>query len=310
MKSNCITKADLKKKSEELQIPFSNLLAAYVMEEMMYHLAESDFVKDLWLKTDGIFDSAHYRENQFFHLDFVYHLEEKILRTEKIVSGQRLSEPLIEMILSSIFVKEKSSGIRWKYSYQWKEDEVSVEVTAEFEEMKVPVEIQIEVLKVKGILPEKKEFEPLFREVKKITYQHYPMESILVEGLIELVEYMELIPSMKSYYMIYNIISKEPIDGRHVQEAVEELCKEKKIACTLSRGEMLSDYQEYPYMRKRWEKFAKTLKKNRNDKNEEIPEWKDLSKVVFRFFLPIWNSTIRDEIFIGDWMPELGRYLD
>ena len=44
--------------------------------------------------------------------------------------------------------------------------------------------------------------------------------------------------------------------------------------------------------------------------NADIPEWKDLSKKVFRFFLPIWNASARDEIFFGDWMPELGRYLD
>lgn len=310
MKHDKITKADLKKKSEELNISFPNLLAGYVLEEIMCYVAESEFSENLWLKANDAFHIGHYRREQYFRLDFVYYLEEKTLRTQKQIPGQRLSEELVERMLSSIFVREAFNGIRWKYHVTWSEEEILAEVTAEFEEMKVPVEVSVSVLNIKGISAEDMEFEPLFHGGQKVTYKHFPLEVILMEQLIQVVQYMELLPDMSPYYVIYRIISKEIIDGRRMQEAIIELCRKKKIEFTKDRGEMLSDYQDYPYMRKRWEKYAKSLKKEGPFSSGDIPDWKELSKRVFRFFLPIWNATARDEIFFGDWMPELGRYLD
>lgn len=310
MKENKITKTDLKKKSEELDIPFPNLLAGYILETILCEVAESDFSEYLWLKTNQTVPVGRDREEQYFRLDFVYVPGEKTSRIKKQVSERELSEEVIERMLSSIFIKDGFRGIRWKYRYICTKEELSVEATAEFEEMKVPLELGVRVLKVGGIAPEEIEFEPLFMGGRKVTYRHYPMEAILVEQLIQIVQYMELIPDMKSYYMVYQILSKEMIDGRRLQEAVTGICRNRKIECSIERGEMLSDYQEYSYMKKRWEKFSRGLKKEGAFQNADIPEWKDLSKKVFRFFLPIWNASARDEIFFGDWMPELGRYLD
>ena len=47
MKHTIIEKAALKAKSEELKIPFSNLLAGYVLEELMYLIEDSPFVSTL-----------------------------------------------------------------------------------------------------------------------------------------------------------------------------------------------------------------------------------------------------------------------
>lgn len=310
MKEYKITKADLKKKSEELDIPFPNLLAGYVLETILCEAAESDFSERLWLKTNQTFPVGRHKEEQYFRLDFVYVPEEKTSRIKKPVSERDLSEEIVFRMLSCLFVKDGFRGIRWKYRYTWTKEELLAEAEAEFEEMKVPVEVGVHVLKAGGIAPEEMEFEPLFMGGRKVTYRRYPMEAILVEQLIQIVQYMELIPDMKSYYAVYEILSREMIDGRRLQEAITGICRNRKIECSKERGEMLSDYQEYAYMKKRWEKFSRELKKEGASRNAEIPEWKELSKKVFRFFLPIWNASARDEIFFGDWMPELGRYLD
>ena len=31
---------------------------------------------------------------------------------------------------------------------------------------------------------------------------------------------------------------------------------------------------------------------------------------MVKFLTPIFEGILKDEIFLGDWMPELGRYLD
>ena len=53
MKHTIIEKAALKAKSEETGIPFSNLLAGYVLEELMYLIEDSPFSLFLWLKNSG-----------------------------------------------------------------------------------------------------------------------------------------------------------------------------------------------------------------------------------------------------------------
>ena len=50
MKQSVIDSTFLKRKSEELQIPFSNLLAGYVLEEVVRLLFESGFKEYLWIE--------------------------------------------------------------------------------------------------------------------------------------------------------------------------------------------------------------------------------------------------------------------
>lgn len=310
MKHNLIDKAELKRISEELQIPFSNLLAGYVIEELLYLIYDSGFGEQLWLKNDAFLGVNRYQKMQYFSLDFVYHTEEKITRTEKLIPGQKMSDALAQEMFSKIFVREKNKKIRWKYQYELTEMELTMNVLAEFEEMKVPVSINISLADEQGISSEKREFVLFADPDAKIIYKHYPTEKIIAEQVFYMMKLLELIPSMQTYYEVYQIISKEPVDGRHIQETLADMCREEELSCNEELIEMFAEYQDYAYMRKRWDKFAKQLKKENKNANIEIPKWQELMKILLNFLRPIWNSINKDEIFFGDWMPALGRYLD
>ena len=62
MKHTIIEKAALKAKSEETGIPFSNLLAGYVLEELMYLIEDSPFSLFLWLKNSSALGVEQYRK--------------------------------------------------------------------------------------------------------------------------------------------------------------------------------------------------------------------------------------------------------
>ena len=304
-----IKKAELKKKSEDLGIPFSSILAGYIVEEFMYLVSDSEFSKNLWLKNEDVFEIGGYQENFYLTLDFIYHTEEKIVKTDKLVAGQKLSKELAELMLQNIFVKEKTKGIRWKWNYQWIDEQLKVQVTAEYEEMKVPFSVEVRPHYLHGITPEKRMRKLFMHENEEIEYRHYPAETILAEQLLEIVTYLELVSSMKCYDIAYRIISKEPVDGRRIKDTLTLLCEENGISRTEDRGSMIAGYKDYGYMAKRWEKYAKPLRKEKNS-NVVIPTWQELMERLNRFLTPIWNCISRDEIFFGDWMPELGRYLD
>lgn len=309
MKKERVSRADLKKKSEQFHIPVSNLIVGLIMERFIYLLSESEYAGHLWLKTEKHLEEIDFSKVHYLTIPLVYKLEEKGKTSAKEKAGQELSEELIEHMLFTIFQPDnslnwKDRDFKWSYVYEWDRQQVIVDVTAEFEEMKIPLQLKIDVLMLSNIHSEKKSFVPIYDNQKQVIYRHYPMEGILVEQLIEIIQYLELIPTMDAYANVYHIISKEMIDGRKVKERIEELCKCKEIDITEKRGQILLSYEDYPYMKKRWEKYRKANKK------AELAEWKEISGRIYRFLIPIWESIRKDEVFFGDWMPEIGRYLE
>ena len=41
----------------------------------------------------------------------------------------------------------------------------------------------------------------------------------------------------------------------------------------------------------------------------EEPEWGQVIQIMVKFFSPVIEAALRDELFIGDWMPQFGKYL-
>jgi len=129
------------------------------------------------------------------------------------------------------------------------------------------------------------------------------VESILAENLFYLIRDMELLPDMSVYDKVYGILKTEPVDGRHIQELLGEHCKKQQLLPEESRMKEILSYRDYSYMRKRWEKYL------RHRKRKE-PAWTEVMQVLEQFLPQMWSTLCRDEIFFGDWMPDLQRFLD
>lgn len=303
MKHTIIEKAALKAKSEELGIPFSNLLAGYVLEEMMYLIADSPFSLFLWLKNSSVLGIGQYRKKNVLTLEFAYMTDKLAMKKEGIIPGQKLSLKMGYVMLASILKTEKVPEIKWKGRASVKGDAVELEVTGEFEEMTVPIHIRITEISVDGAVPVNRTFSLFMEPGKKVPYLEYPVEIILTEQLFSVIKNMELLPVMDAYDTIYHILRTEAVDGRHIGEMLGESCKKEQLVPELERLNEILSYQNYTYMRKRWEKYL------RHRKREE-PSWDNVMEQLSRFLPRIWNALCRDEVFFGDWMPDLGRFLD
>lgn len=303
MKHKIIEKAELKAKSEELGIPFSNLLAGYVLEELMYLIEDSPFSLFLWLKNSNIFGIEQYRKKNILTLEFAYITDKLAMKKEGIVPGQKLSLKMGYVMLAYILKVDKVPEISWKGRAFVKGDAVELEVAGEFEEMTVPIHIRITELTEEGMAPVRKDFPLFMQNNRKIPYLEYPVEIVLAEQLFEVIKNMELLPEMKAYDMIYQILSTDAVDGRHIREMLFEFCTKDGIVMEEKRAEEILAYRNYTYMRKRWEKYL------RHRKRKE-PSWDDVMQQLSEFLPRIWNSLCNDEVFFGDWMPGLGRFLD
>lgn len=303
MKHTIIEKADLKAKSEELGIPFSNLLAGYVLEELMYLIEDSPFSLFLWLKTANALGVEQYREKNILTLEFAYLTDRLAMKKEGLAPGQKLSLKMGYVMLANILNVEKVSKITWKGRAVQKGNTVELEVSGEFEEMTVPIHIRITELTEENAAPVNRSFTPFMEPEKKIPYLEYPVEIVLAEQLFLIMKHMELLPEMSAYDRIYHILKENAVDGRHIRQMLAEACKKEELLPDMERMEMILSYRNYSYLRKRWEKYLRHRKRGE-------PSWDEMMTQLAEFLPRIWQSICQDEIFSGDWMPELGRFLD
>ena len=305
-----MTKAKLKARSEALQIPFSRLLTGFVLEKVLSLLAESEFGGNLWLLNGSSLGVEQYRRQNVLVLEFAYVTDEKVKKTEAVVCGQTLSPKLAFLMLACIVQKEKTPEIKWKGNLSTAQNEerndICLSIVAEFEEMKVPVRVlirEVENLSAQKMLPVKKTLTSCVEDDVEISYLQYPTEELLAQKLFAVIRDMELLSDMGTYEEIYQILSGEIIDGRGVRELLGDLCRKQNIKTSMKRVEEILSYRDYPYMKKRWQRYLRQQKK-------KTPSFEDVIELLAKFLPPIWEAVCHDEVFIGDWMPELLRFLD
>ena len=76
-------------------------------------------------------------------------------------------------------------------------------------------------------------------------------------------------------------------------------------AAAVERAEQIFSYRDYPYMKKRWEKFCR----HSAIAGTETLKWEKEMECFHHFLGDMWEAVCRDEVFFGDWMPELARFL-
>ena len=116
---------------------------------------------------------------------------------------------------------------------------------------------------------------------------------------------MELIPDMEIYREVFLILRNENLSGRHVCELLGNMCKAQGLKPDMERMEQILSYREYPYMKKRWEKFCR----HSVITGTENLKWEEEMERLAHFLRDMWEAVCKDEVFFGDWMPELERFL-
>lgn len=281
----------VKAKSEELKIPYENLLSAFVIEEAVTAVCESDEAENFRLKNNSILSLEYYRRKAPTRLEYM------------ILSEEELTVRNVIHRMSKIFQNEKKAELWWKYRVEKEDEGICVYLSAKIEELQIPVQLVLEQEKEEPSEPSHEELHPFLEEERSVEYLHYPMEGILAEHFIRIMRDMELINDMGSYYILYELLSKEMNSSRKVTEQIESLAKEQKIPLKKERFDMFEGYQSSSYMKKKWKSYLKKEKK-------KTPSFEEVMKVMIAYYRPIWDSLAEGNYYLGDWMPELMRYLD
>ena len=185
---------------------------------------------------------------------------------------ERIPEKLLQLYLQ----KKEQSPVRWKGTISSQQAGTCLELQGQFED-----------------------------ETVQIEWKEFPAELVLAKQIFVILRDMELIPDMEIYREVFFILRNETLNGRHVCELLEDMCKTEEMIPDMERAEQIFSYRDYPYMKKRWEKFCR----HSAIAGTETLKWEEEMECFHHFLGDMWEAVCRDEVFFGDWMPELARFL-
>lgn len=292
----------LKKRSEELDIPFSDLLWGYMIEDMMLRIYQSEYKDILWLETVPIIGEAAYRAREQKRISFFYQENDRPMPPEKLKPGQKLSVLMAEQLMADIFCTDNRQEIHWEGQVHEKSGIYFLGLEGTYCQMRVPVMLCLHGGREEKQIPGRKEEELTAIPGKKVSYFIYAPEYQLSRAIFTIMERLELVNDMGCYWKLYETLKNQSLSGRFVLEELETLAEQEPKVKTKKRLEQIAGYRNYAYMRKRWEKYL------RNHKQKPVA-WEEALDLILNFAGPVWNCLCDNQIFFDDWMPELGRFL-
>lgn len=303
MKKGQLSYELLLERAEEMQMPFSNLLGGAVLEEIVRRISLLEQGEHFWLRNGNVLGEKQYGKKLILCLEYDYVMR----RSKKADStGTQTDESIFRNLAEEL--KDKAWEKKEEHDFVFCQKEkfmkkfLLLQITAEFEEMQIPVSIKIYPRWEENKIPRKEEFASILFPQKKITYHSYPAEGILAEKYMEIITKLELIQNIGDYYEIYYLLEQESVDGRRVKEYIEEKCKGQEVSKKSDRLEMIAGYKDYSYMKKKWKVFLRSV-------HAKEPSWEAAVERFLKFFEPIWQAVTKDLVFFGDWMPDLNRFL-
>lgn len=280
--------AQIKRMSEELSIPFPNILSGYFLEYVFEIFVKADWQGILWFKNLYNLGIASYSDGIQDHLVF-YLVSENIT----FYLPEKIDQIFQELDEENVF-------FLWKITDQ---EPVQVDISIKWERFHIPLKIQIVTLETSEIFPDEKIFVSSFERDKEILYLALPADIQLAENVIEIFDKLELVNDMSVYHSIYQILSSDPIEGRKIYHFFADYLREDDIKSWMKKWDVILSYKTYHHMKKKWKSYHKKFKK-------ETLLWEEVINLLEVFFTPIWKALEEDVIFFGDWMPNLRRYLD
>lgn len=277
--------------AKELQIPYANMMAAYTIEQFLKNLSGSAYASRLWLAESNRYRLEAYRRKIDLALRFY--------DTGKETSTDEETQNMLQSICGQAGDTGQAdhSGIYWEITK--KENWM---VTAVIGSRHIPLSIQLFPLQKDDRVPVQTTVHLCSKNNEGIFFYQYPAEDSLVENLTEIMEHLELIRDMQVYEDVWQILTSESVDGRKIEQQLLQQLTEKGIHPDQKRMDLFCSYRDYRYMKKKWNSYLKR-------QNQKEPVWEDVMEKILAFLQPVWEMMQQDMIFIGDWMPELGRYL-
>ncbi len=300
-KEQKLTAVFLQDMATQKGLAFPKLLGAVVLEEAVRIICESEYSGEFWLRNGNILTKENYDRNLKLNLEFDYVMQKAPKDLEGITPGELLRD-ITQHVKEEVFEEQENRRVDFEVQMKAFPKFVRFDCTGKIEGMRVPISILFHYLQDERLIPKKETFSLLVFPEEEVSYYCFQPESILAEKYLEIVTKLELIQNLKAYYDVYYLLDRESVDGRKVRDYISEYCQSEKIPRDNTRMDMVKNYKDYTFMKKKWKVFLRSI-------HSKEPAWEQVMERFVSFFEPIWKAVAEDFIFFGDWMPELNRFL-
>ena len=272
-------------------------LQGRVTESMVLRIGKSKFRSNLWLLS--------YPGKVRKSLSYVYRPDEKIMSRDGFLPGQSFSAPgfveaflsYVKLIMAPDFIldekKVEASRKHIRIEAEVLEDGVTMPLILNFTENN------------EEIAPEKISFEPKTISEPPAEIFIFPAERRAARIMAAVLKSLEYTNDFGQFAELYDIVSNIPCDGTLLFVSMKKALLEREVTLTPGRRNCFDAFSADKRMKKRWEQYRK--------RDEISIGWEELLNLLKVFFDPIFEVIYSGEEggnFFGDWIPELGRYLD
>lgn len=283
--------------SEENGIPFENALAAFVKERILFALYEKGFGKCLWLKNKAGISLRGYQGRTDRSLRFVYKEDERILKNDGFVPGCSYDDEFLQNLFELELKAIPELDIKQP---EYRDDSIAFDVY--YKEMYVPILLQVIPLREENMTPQAQELTlPILNRCFEVCT--YPLEQEAAAHVAKICKELELINEMEHYLFLYKLFSENAIEGVRLQNAMGQELERNHLSFARDDFNHVLGFRDYGYMKKKWKVLLRRQKLT-------DPAWEEVIDLLDKVLSPIWQTAKEDMIFFGDWMPEIGRYLD
>ena len=285
-------------------IPFERILHAFGVEQILRTLWEVDEEGSFCLRNDRIVTTLFQKSAMDHTMSFYYIGQEPLtaIHLLQFLNNVKDQARMLEIEVELSDIENLPSGAGLFQDTPTSTDALLLSMNITVDGMYIPLVWEITPTK-QEVFPKITEISSYFFEEKAISYFRLGAEEVAVSCLLPIFEKMELLNEMHYYLDLYLLLEKEALNGRRVLSLLKRTLQENDVSTEEERLALWISYRNYAYMKKRWKTCLRSLRRKE-------PAWEDCMDRIITFAEPLWRALEQEELFFGDWMPELLRYLE
>lgn len=281
----------LRNKSIELQMKSDALLSGYVTEQVALKLAQCDIKHKFLLKNGNDLELSAYKREVYGKLIYAYQKDpdEDFYASVALFFDQKMN-------------RETEDGLIFSWEIKRQTDRVMIRLHARIGDRRVPVHIQVDRTNPQKN-PQERSIRLIMENSKSEKLLLYPYVTQIFEDYSELLEKLSLLQDMSVLERIYEGLEHTLFEGRDVARSLTRLEEEHHLKMDEQRYHQFLSCVNNPYLKKRWNAYKKKRSLTK-------PEYEALMSRLISFLKPVWEERLAGMVYLGSWLPELGRYLD
>ncbi len=293
MNRKTVDESDVRAVSQEKKVPLEKVLSRFVLLEFARLISESKFSSRLLCINPGAIISD---------VDFGIRTGNTVLKYHYILNpDETFDRASFTYVLKNAVKYVENTSVDFSWQTENDGDRLKINIQGSLGDLMVPFCVYV-AAGTQILRPEKIEISDPIDPKDKFKINIYPASSRIASNLVVILRDLDFVTDMGCFESIYQTLKTMEFDARHLQKSLFEMMESENVIFDDERFEIVKNYTSSSHMKKRWVSYQKKKKK-------ELVPWENVIRMIVGAFSPIWEAQKAGEVFIGDWMAELGKYL-